>query len=207
MDGFIILRAESSGQSFPACAYVRTWAAVSYQKTLDKWKKKVYNNSTIDKAICFSVRKSAVGNRPPRFAFLCVYAKGNTAEFDCSTVFLLEKWVLIVVKNVDISTLKFWGSFAQYSRNPFIFKGFRGIVVRFNSCRPHQTNEHPLVGAFLFGMTPTIRQELRGEPRTRVSVLPTGLPIRDRWRAKWTIDNCPAGRAAKGAIPVDRTTK
>ena len=124
MDGFIILRAESSGQSFPACAYVRTWAAVSYQKTLDKWKKKVYNNSTIDKAICFSVRKSAVGNRPPRFAFLCVYAKGNTAEFDCSTVFLLAKWVLIVVKNVDISTLKFWGSFAQYSRNPFIFKGF-----------------------------------------------------------------------------------
>ena len=138
MDGFIILRAENSGRSFPACAYVRTWAAVSYQKTLDKWKKKVYNNSTIDKAICFSVRKSAVGNRPPRFAFLCVYAKGNTAEFDCSTVFLLAKWVLIVVKNVDISTLKFWGSFAQYSRNPFIFKGFRGIVVRFNSCRPHQ---------------------------------------------------------------------
>ena len=63
------------------------------------------------------------------------------------------------------------------------------------------------MGAFLFAMIPTIRQELRVEPRTRVSVLPYETKKTVFTKAKQTIDNRLAGRAAKGAIPVDRTTK
>ena len=63
------------------------------------------------------------------------------------------------------------------------------------------------MGAFLFGMIPTTQRELRVEPRTRVSVLPYETKKTVFTKAKQTIDNRLAGRAAKGAIPVDRTTK
>ncbi len=63
------------------------------------------------------------------------------------------------------------------------------------------------MGAFLFAMIPIIRRELRVEPRTGVSVLPYETKKTVFTKAKQTIDNRLAGRAAKGAIPVDRTTK
>ena len=45
-------------------------------------------------------------------------------------------------------------------------------------------------------------EDLWGEPRTGVSVLPykASLPLSSQ--AKWTIDNCPVGRAAKGENPL-----
>ena len=58
---------------------------------------------------------------------------------------------------------------------------------------------HPI---FVF---PEFRQELRVELRTRVSVLPYETKKTVFTKAKQTIDNRLAGRAAKGAIPVDRT--
>ena len=57
------------------------------------------------------------------------------------------------------------------------------------------------MGAFLFAMIPTIRRELRVEPRTGVSVLPYETKKTVFTKAKQTIDNRLAGRAAKGAIP------
>ena len=59
----------------------------------------------------------------------------------------------------------------------------------------------------MFGMQPTTRQELRAEPRTGVCVLPYETKKTVYTKEKQTIDNRLAGRAAKGAIPVDRTTK
>ena len=44
------------------------------------------------------------------------------------------------------------------------------MQVQFLSTAPNK--RAPLVGAFLFGMIPTTRRELRVEPRTGVSVLP-----------------------------------
>ena len=45
------------------------------------------------------------------------------------------------------------------------------------------------------------RWDLRVEPRTGVSVLPYGAGNLLISQAKWVIDNYPAGRAAKGAVP------
>ena len=73
------------------------------------------------------------------------------------------------------------------------------MQVQFLSTAPNK--RAPLVGAFLFGMIPTTRRELSVEPRTGVSVLPYETKKTVFTKAKQTIDNRLAGRAAKGAIP------
>ena len=61
-------------------------------------------------------------------------------------------------------------------------------------------------GAFLFGMIPTNRQELReGAVLREQNALPCKIGIRINLMAKTDVDNVGAGRAAKGALPVDRT--
>ena len=50
-------------------------------------------------------------------------------------------------------------------------------------------------------------RDLRGEPRTRVSALPYDFWRTIRLKAKAAIDNCRAGRAAKGANPFLCATK
>lgn len=73
--------------------------------------------------------------------------------------------------------------------------------------RTKQTST-PCVGAFLFGMIPTIRQELRvGAASGSEHFALRDKKQRNARQAKQTIGNRLAGRAAKGAIPVDRTIK
>ena len=61
---------------------------------------------------------------------------------------------------------------------------------------------HALMACFLFWLVTKIEEDSWGEPWARASVLPAEFYQQERLRAKWTIDNCPAGRAAKGANPL-----
>ena len=78
------------------------------------------------------------------------------------------------------------------------------MQVQFLSTAPNK--RAPFTGAFLFGMIRVYRQELRvGAVLREQNALPYDTRKLSCLMAKDDVDNVGAGRAAKGAIPVDRT--
>ena len=72
---------------------------------------------------------------------------------------------------------------------------------RFESSSLRQQKTHPFLWV-LFCLITRIEEDSRGEPRTRVSVLPANPNNRPTLKAKQTIDNRLAGRTAKGENPL-----
>ena len=98
----------------------------------------------------------------------------------------------------------------EYNDNTFLLQASpsgmaaasQAVPGEFDSRRLLQNENAPNAVRFLFWKTPRMRRESRVELRARASILPVKEQNQVRRKAKQTIINRLAGRAAKGATLV-----
>ena len=78
----------------------------------------------------------------------------------------------------------------------------QAVPGEFDSRHLLQKRPAPIAVRFSFGRSSVLWRESRVEPFAGANALPYGVGIMVNLTAKATIDNCRAGRAAKGATLV-----